>query len=117
MSNHSANHCALHNVLCKVRHNLVALGLIRSLEMDGKTLTGKRMAIGDKTRCYRQSKRHELLSGQWEAKRMENHRKRIENIAPRIDAQTPKSATFQHVKVRDDYLTVFPTFAGFLENF
>ena len=67
--------------------------------MDGKTLTQKRMAIGDKTRCYRQSKRHELLSGQWEAKRMENHRKRIENIAPRIDAQTPRSATFQHVKV------------------
>ena len=57
------------------------------------------MAIGDKTRCYRQSKRHDLLSGQWEAKRMENHRKKIENIAPRIDAQAPKSATFQHVKV------------------
>ena len=67
--------------------------------MDGKTLTGKNMAIGDKTRCYRQSKRHDLLSGQWEAKRMENHRKKIENIAPRIDAQAPKSATFQHVKV------------------
>ena len=89
--------CTIHAVL--PQFGSFILGLIRSLEMDGKTLTGKRMAIGDKTRCYRQSKRHDLLAGQWEAKRMENHRKRIENIAPRIDAQTPKSATYQHVKV------------------
>ena len=43
---------------------------------------------------------------------MENHRKRIENIAPRIDAQTPKSATFQHVKVSDSVAN----YGDFLEN-
>ena len=59
----------------------------------------KKMDIANTTRCYRQSKRFDLFSGQWEAKRMENHRKRVENIAPRIDAHAPKSTALQHVKV------------------
>ena len=59
----------------------------------------KKMDIANTTRCYRQSKRFDLFSGQWEAKRFENHRKRVENIAPRIDAHAPKSTALQHVKV------------------
>ena len=58
------------------------------------------MDIANKTRCYRQSKRFDLFSGQWEEKRFLNHRKKIENATPRIDFQTPKSAAYQHVKVR-----------------
>ena len=57
------------------------------------------MDIANKTRCFRQSKRFDLFSGQWEAKRLENHRKKVENARPRIDVETPKSANFQHVKV------------------
>ncbi len=58
------------------------------------------MDIGNKTRCYRQSKRFDLFSGQWEQKRFESHRKKVENAAPRIDFNTPKSINFQHVKVK-----------------
>ena len=57
------------------------------------------MDIANKTRCFRQSKRFDLFSGQWEQRRFLNHRKRVEKAAPRIDFQTPKSASFQHVKV------------------
>merc|ERR1711983_321409 len=59
-----------------------------------------KMDIANKTRFYRSSKRFDLFSGQWEAKRLENHRKKVENAGPRIDVQTPKSANFQHVKVK-----------------
>ena len=57
------------------------------------------MDIGTKTRCYRQSKRHDLLTGQWEQKRYKQHRDRITNSEPRIDVKTPTSDSFQHVKV------------------
>lgn len=59
------------------------------------------MDIANKTRCFRQSKRFDLFSGQWEEKRFLNHRKKVENAAPRIDFQTPKSASFQHMKVHN----------------
>ena len=55
--------------------------------------------IGTKTRCFRQSKRHDLLTGQWEQKRFKQHRDRITNAEPRIDVKTPISDSFQHVKV------------------
>ena len=58
------------------------------------------MDIGTKTRCFRQSKRHDLLTGQWEQKRYKQHRDRITNAEPRIDVKTPISDSFQHVKVR-----------------
>ena len=57
------------------------------------------MDIGTKTRCFRQSKRHDLLTGQWEQKRYKQHRDRITNAEPRIDVKTPTSDSFQHVKV------------------
>ena len=66
---------------------------------DSKTLTQKKTAIGHKTRCFRQSKRHDLLTGQWEEKRYKQHRDRITNAEPRIDVKTPISDSFQHVKV------------------
>ena len=71
------------------------------------------MDIGNKTRCYRQSKRFDLFSGQWEAKRFANHRKKVENAGPRIDVQTPKSANFQHVKV----IFAAPLFAHLMTQF
>ena len=58
-----------------------------------------KMDIGTKTRCFRQSKRHDLLTGQWEQKRYKQHRDRITNAEPRIDVKTPVSDSFQHVKV------------------
>ena len=57
------------------------------------------MDIGTKTRCFRQSKRHDLLTGQWEQKRYKQHRDRISNAAAAIDVTTPVSDSFQHVKV------------------
>ena len=69
-----------------------------------------KMDIANKTRCYRSSKRFDLFSGQWEAKRLENHRKKVEYAGPRTDVQTPKSANFQHVKVPHCII-------GFLKSF
>ena len=64
-----------------------------------ETFELKKMDIGTKTRCFRQSKRHDLLTGQWEQKRYKQHRDRITNAEPRIDVKTPTSDSFQHVKV------------------
>ena len=61
------------------------------------------MDIGTKTRCFRQSKRHDLLTGQWEQKRYQQHRDRITHAEPRIDVKTPVSDSFQHVKVIDSH--------------
>ena len=55
--------------------------------------------IGFRTRCFRKSKRHDLLQGQWEDKRLAAHRQRIQNVAPRIDNDIPLSDSFMHVKV------------------
>jgi hypothetical protein len=57
------------------------------------------MDIATKTRCFRRSKRFDLFAGQWEEKRFQNHRQRVEKASPRIDVQKPKSADYQHVKV------------------
>lgn len=56
--------------------------------------------IGFRTRCFRKSKRHDLLQGQWEDKRLAAHRQRIQNVAPRIDNDIPLSDSFMHVKVK-----------------
>ena len=76
------------------------------------------MDIGTKTRCFRQSKRHDLLTGQWEQKRYQQHRDRITNAEPRIDVKTPVSDSFQHVKVIDSHTItkILISYTSFLQR-
>jgi len=39
------------------------------------------------------------LEGQWEQKRLQDHKNRICRAEPRIDFSTPASASYQHIRV------------------
>ena len=64
-----------------------------------KIQESQKMNIGTRTRCFRPSKRFDLLEGQWEQKRLQDHKNRIGRAEPRIDFSTPASASYQHIRV------------------
>lgn len=62
------------------------------------SLTPGTMDINHKTRSSRPSRRNDLLHGQWEQKRFQQHRERVRSAKPRIDVKEPISTSFQHVQ-------------------
>lgn len=60
------------------------------------------MSIANRTRTFRPSRRFDLLEGQWQQKRYENHRAKITQARPMVDDTRPVTATFGHVQVTSD---------------
>ena len=55
-------------------------------------------SIATRTRSSRPSRRFDLLEGQWERRRFEEHRRRVRSAERRVDNARPASADYRHVQ-------------------